>query len=241
VYGAFERRDNVLHITPVYITATTLDDAWFQSLDALLHTGRRFTIDQGSYAGQTRVELDWYTCHITRPWARDPDSGRPRVPVMPEGSTIPPPVDPEYIDNYVSYLMTADAQPGEDYTYGERLWSTDICQIPMIIEIYRSRGHRNNQLVLQVAMPSDIDLDDPPCLRHIDTRVQDNKLHFYPYFRSWDLWGGYPANLAGISVLQEYMASEIGVEQGEMVVSSKGLHIYQYVEQLAMARTHVGG
>jgi len=33
-------------------------------------------------------------------------------------------------------------------------------------------------------------------------------LHFVLYFRSWDLWGGFPAKLAGIQLLKEYMASD---------------------------------
>ena len=78
---------------------------------------------------------------------------------------------------------------------------------------------------------------DPPCLRHIDMRIKENTLIFYPYFRSWDLWGGFPANLAGIAVLQKNMADEIGVEPGPIVTSSKGLHIYGYVEELAKLRT----
>jgi len=91
-------------------------------------------------------------------------------------------------------------------------------------------------MILQVGQPMDIRLEDPPCLRHIDTRIQDNKLHFFVYFRSWDLWGGLPANLAGIQNLKEYMATEIGVEDGEMVVESKGLHLYGYAEELAKLR-----
>lgn len=106
-------------------------------------------------------------------------------------------------------------------------------QIESIIWTYKNKGYRNNQMVLQVAESSDIILKDPPCLRHIDTRIQDGKLHFFPYFRSWDLWGGFSANLAAIQILKEYMASEIGVEDGEIIVSSKGLHIYMYCFKLA--------
>jgi thymidylate synthase len=91
--------------------------------------------------------------------------------------------------------------------------------------------------VLQVARHDDYMLEDPPCLRHIDMRIKDNTLIFYPYFRSWDLWGGFPANLAGIAVLQKTMADEIGVKAGPIVASSKGLHIYGYVEELAKLRT----
>jgi len=48
-----------------------------------------------------------------------------------------------------------------------------------------------------------------------------------------DLWAGFPSNLAAIQLLKEYMASEIGVDDGEMVVMSKGLHIYEYCWDLA--------
>ena len=109
-------------------------------------------------------------------------------------------------------------------------------QIEWVIDTYKRFGHRNNQMVLQVAHPSDATLIDPPCLRSIDTRIQDGILHFFVYFRSWDLWGGLPANLAGIQNLKEYMASEIGVDDGEMIVESKGLHLYGYAEELAKLR-----
>lgn len=112
-------------------------------------------------------------------------------------------------------------------------------QVEFIIDTYKKYGHRNNQLVLQIAQPTDLLLSDPPCLRSIDTRIQDNKLHFFVYFRSWDLWGGMPANLAGIQELKKYMADEIGVEDGEMIVESKGLHIYGYAEEFAKIRCMV--
>jgi thymidylate synthase len=106
-------------------------------------------------------------------------------------------------------------------------------QIELLIWTYKNKGFRNNQVVLQVAHPADMLLKDPPCLRHIDTRIQDGKLHFIAYFRSWDLWGGFPANLAGIQLMKEYIASEVGVEDGEIIASSKGLHLYNYVWELA--------
>lgn len=91
-------------------------------------------------------------------------------------------------------------------------------------------------MILQVGHPTDLTLLDPPCLRSIDTRIQDGKLNFFVYFRSWDLWGGMPANLAGIQFLKEYMAGEVGVADGEMIVESKGLHLYGYAEDLAKLR-----
>jgi thymidylate synthase len=108
-------------------------------------------------------------------------------------------------------------------------------QVEFMIWNYKKYGHRDNQMVLQIAHPNDMLWQNPPCLRHIDTRIQDNALHFMPYFRSWDLWGGFPANLAAIELLKQYCALKIGVENGEIVASSKGLHIYKHTFELGEA------
>ena len=55
-------------------------------------------------------------------------------------------------------------------------------QIEWVINTYREFGQRNNQLVLQVAHPSDLTLLDPPCLRSIDTRIQDEYPAFFCVF-----------------------------------------------------------
>ncbi|MFC1994405.1 thymidylate synthase, partial [Chloroflexota bacterium] len=120
------------------------------------------------------------------------------------------------------------------YTYGEDLES----QIPEIIRMYQADGHNTNQGFMAVGSRESIKLPDPPCLRGIDTRVMDGKLHFILYFRSWDLWAGFPSNLAGIQMLKEYVANEIGVEDGELIALSKGLHLYDYTWDLA--RTSAG-
>lgn len=254
------------------IQARDLPDLWFQAVHDILDHGRRFTIDRGSYAGQTRLEYDYFTGHVRFPGTQ------PLLPDIPAGCGIPNPVEEAYIyggegyeRSYIEYLMTGHKAPGESYTYGERLtrvpitgdkltwWQTNhteiidkrdvdgniiteqdgtlyLNQIEWVIDTYKRFGPRNNQMVLQVAHPSDVTLLDPPCLRSIDTRIQDNALHFVVYFRSWDLWGGLPANLAGIQNLKQYMADAIGVKDGEMIVESKGLHLYGYAEDLAKLR-----
>jgi len=154
-------------------------------------------------------------------------------------------INPEWIDYYSdeknkeiliqdepAWKMIEDA--AEKYKdHGINFIHENLSQIDLLIWTYKNKGFRNNQMVLQVAQPDDMLLQDPPCLRHIDTRIQDGKLHFYPYFRSWDLWGGLPANLGGIQLLKEYVAAEIGVKDGEIIATSKGLHIYDYSFDLA--------
>ncbi len=258
------------------IESPTLDDSWFQLVINALHIGRDFKIDEGSFAGSTRKEFDFVVVHIWNPGLRCVD-GLPLIPVMPEGSTVPPPVDKDYLINYVPYILGSEVNEKESYTYGQRLNRVRVSldegralgmdrgreiykdylgsplenvvhdakkfldQVSLACWTYKNNGHRNNQMCLQVAQPKDMMLLDPPCLRHIDTRIQDGKLHFYPYFRSWDLWSGYPANVAGISMLQEHMAQEIGVEQGEMICTSKGLHLYDYAVSFAEMRCMIDG
>ena len=72
----------------------------------------------------------------------------------------------------------------------------------------------------------------------VSVRVRYGKLHFILYFRSWDLWGGFPSNLGGLQLVKQYMAEEIGIEDGEIIAVSKGLHLYDYVWDLAKLRTN---
>ncbi len=319
------------------INARDLPDLWFQAIGKVLQVGRRFVIDKGSYAGQTRLEFDYFVGRVKMPcWGIENVSNL--LPTIPKGMTLDPPCDVAYILDrekyerpYVDYLMTAEMNKDEAYTYGSRMVrafaSQLVCerykaqdkeivdlrdidgqklmldaeaqlyvnQIEWIIETYKTMGHRNNQMVLQIAEGGDCLLLDPPCLRQIDTRIQTDEqkdielllgfidryyrelvdkstedspiygtfrqledfalencpkaieefniterpeyLNFIIYFRSWDLWGGLPANLAGIAHIMQYMADSIGVLPGQMICESKGLHLYGYAEQLAEMRT----
>lgn len=274
-------------LNPIFVDAITLPDAWFQAVYQCIHHGRDFIIDRGSYAGDKRLEFDYFTAHITKPWVGSESDINLLLPHLAEGCNIPNPVEDGYLDNYVaSYLMGSELAKEESYTYGQRMtkypisqewanqyWSSGdmikssgkpwkqiliqdkefweneniiiweegkpfLNQITLLIEIYKNKGYRNNQMVLQIAHPSDMLLQDPPCLRLIDTRIQEEAdgkiyLHFFPEFRSWDLWGGFPANLGGIELMKQLIAAEIGVENGSMIVRSKGLHLYKYVWELA--------
>lgn len=214
-----------------FIKARDLPDAWFQCVYQILDTGRTYTIDRGSYEGQKRIEFDYITIHIKYP------GKRPLLPDIPPALGIPNPVDNDYLDQYLPYVMTSTKKEGEEYTYGEYLEP----QIKEVIRMYREDGHGTNQAYMTVGDPKTLYLSDPPCLRGIDTRIKDNKLHFAVYFRSWDLWNGFPANLGAIQLLKEYMAESIGVEDGQIIAASKGLHLYDYIWELAKLRTMKSG
>ena len=227
-----------------------MDDAWFQCLAEILEKGFVYKVDRGSYAGQRRLEFDFVSIRVKNP-------AHQIIPIMPESSSVPAPTSMDYIRQYLQYLLTSAKTGSEDYTYGERLVDPKVkvrtesggrkmvremplqCnQIEEVIKIYKTQGAGTNQAIMEIGMPSDIKLQDPPCLRLIDTRLRYGKLHFFLYFRSWDLWGGFPSNLGGLELVKQYMAGEIGAENGEIVACSKGLHLYEYAWELAKQRTH---
>ncbi|MBT8350908.1 MAG: thymidylate synthase, partial [Deltaproteobacteria bacterium] len=109
------------------ITARDLPDLWFQAIHDILDHGKRFNIDRGSYAGQTRLEYDYFFGHVLHPHSE------PLLPDIPPSCGIPNPVEEAYIyggegyeRSYIEYLMTGHKEPGESYTYGERLTRTPI-------------------------------------------------------------------------------------------------------------------
>ncbi len=210
------------------IEARDLSEAWFLCLRKTLTEGYQYKIDRGSYAGQQRKELDLIVLQVRYPGTR------PLIPDVPQG--VPPPTSMEYVESYLPYLMTAYKREGEQYTYGQYLEG----QISEVVKMYKEDGLNTNQAFMAVGNEESISLSDPPCLRAIDTRIRDGSLHFILYFRSWDLWAGFPSNLAAIQLLKEYMSSEIGVADGELIAMSKGLHLYEYSWEQARAAAGMG-
>ncbi|MBI2328246.1 MAG: thymidylate synthase [Chloroflexi bacterium] len=210
------------------IDARDLSEAWFLCLCKTLTEGHQYKIERGSYSGQQRKELDFVVIQVKYPGTR------PLIPDVPQG--VPSPSTMEYIENYLPYLMTAHRAEGEQYTYGQYLEK----QIAEVIKMDKEDGYNTNQAFMAVGDSQSIFLSDPPCLRGIDTRIRDGRLHFFVYFRSWDLWAGFPSNLAAIQLLKEYMASEIGVDDGEIIATSKGMHLYEYAWDLARATARIG-
>ena len=203
------------------IEARDIPEAWFLCLRRVLEEGYEYMIDRGSFEGQRRKELDLAVVQIRQPGIR------PLVPDVPQG--ISPPTTIEYVESYLPYLMTSFKAENEEYTYGEDLEP----QFPEIIQMYKEGGCNTNQAYMAVGNRDSIYLSDPPCLRGIHTRVRYGQLHFIVYFRSWDLWGGFPSNLAALQLMKEYMASEIEVDDGELICLSGGLHLYDHTWEWA--------
>ena len=201
----------------VLIRAFDLPSAWYQAVNLIYREGDIFRVEKGSEITLTKklsVSLE-----IDHPEHR---------PLIDEKA----PCDIKYVEEvYLSYLFLPEKSPEESYTYGERL-RKPVDQIGEVVNKYKEfKGDRQNIMVLRI--PQDLHIDDPPCLTIIDTEIYDDKLHFFPYFRSWDCYAGLPANLAGLQILKEHMAKEIGVQPGKTVAYSKNLHLYERQLQFA--------
>lgn len=75
-----------------------------------------------------------------------------------------------------------------------------------------------------------------PCLRGLDFKITEGYLVTHVIYRSWDLYSGYPENIGGFTLLNQYIASELGVEPGPIAFSSKGMHVYEHHLEILNSR-----
>lgn len=197
-----------------------INDAWFSAVREVLQHGKWRRIDDGSFAGIRRLELDYLLLSISYPGTRPLE-----VQLCPN-FPIPSPVAPGYLVKYLEYLITKKSNENEEYTYGDFIEA----QLQMVIDKFRKSGFGTNQCCITIGNEKSIFLDNPPCLKVIDMRIgDDDVLHWFLYFRSWDVWAGLPANLGGLQLLKEYVAKELKVIDGTIIVCSKGAHLYEYI------------
>jgi thymidylate synthase len=254
------------------IRATTLADSWFQLIYALVraNVGRTvYTIDKGSYVGQKRLEFNYAVVQIDHPEVRPLIPDLPphiNIPAPVESMEY---VE-EYFSNY---LMNPQLEENETYKYAtwlapgaerviEQLRSAPgNNQAAISLGGFALGSDKHEKALISVESPTVnikvrdvIDTDnmidpatgqrDPACLRLVDFRyTEEGLLHMFVYFRSWDLWGGYPANLAGLQLYKEYIAESIGAKPGKTIAQSKGLHLYDHAIDVAAQRlgmTEVG-
>ena len=104
--------------TPIFISATTLNDAYFSTLWNLWHHGREYTITEGSFKGHKRIEFDFCSGFITLPHER------PLAPIMP--NLVDPVTSDEAIEQYfANYLMNPKLSTNEEYRYSSWINGAD--------------------------------------------------------------------------------------------------------------------
>jgi len=245
------------------IEATSLGDAWFQALYKIMTEGRRYLITKGSYEGIHRVGMPSFI-NIGYPGERPlfpimPEGSSIPAPTSEEDIQ-------QYVLYLMDSLKQPNEHYtyGEDLHWQIR-WAIEHYKTggygtnhgymtvgrPETVHFYDRdvdyeekitiRDRKTGALLREHTISNSWNRDEQvetssQCLRGIDTWIADGKLHFWCYFRSWDLWGGFPVNLGGIQLVKEYIAGELGVEDGSMIVSCKDLHVYEHTWAVALMR-----
>src|SRR5512135_238355 len=146
--------------------------------------------------------------------------------------------------------MDPQLAENETYKYASRIhypMPKGGTQLERVMQILKETP-LTNQAIIEIGSPEDPDVCigndgklDPPCLRLLDFKAipagDRLALTVSCYFRSWDLWAGFPTNLGGIELLKKLVASEAGLKSGPMYAYSSGAHIYGYQEDIARMRT----
>jgi thymidylate synthase len=115
--------------------------------------------------------------------------------------------------------------------YGPRLFgrhpSQGVNQIASVLEKLR-RDADSRQAVVQVYLPQCdwVPSRDVPCLCQIQFFLRNQRLHAIATMRSQDLFRGMPYDIGWLTLLQEYLASELGVALGTYAHVCGSLHIY---------------
>jgi thymidylate synthase len=208
----------------VKISAFDCPDAWFKTLSSIWREGDVFRVGFGSEETETK-KLN-LSIEIEHP------ENRPLV-------SDKAPCDFKYVQGYaLEYLWSGECAETEVYTYGSRL-NKPVNQIEEAIKRYVEE-QRDRQVTMVIRLPTDIKKfnennkkSEPPCLSLIDTEILDNQMHLTCYFRSWDAYGGLPANIAGLQLFNEAFVAEINergnlsLKTGKLIFHSKNCHIYQ--------------
>ena len=209
-----------------FVNVYNIDSAWRESMLLCVKNGYDFLVKRGSYVGQIRKQLQDVHIKITNP------GRRPLAPFMPPG--IPGPTSEDKISSYfLRYLFSGDKAENEQYTYGQFI----VAQWDHVVNLLNSSGGNTNQACIAIGDAGTTMLSDPPCLRVISFKVVDGKLTMTLFFRSWDLYAGFPENLGGLQLLKELMLSslEFPCLDGPIIAYSDGLHIYsQYFDVVDM-------
>lgn len=153
------------------------------------------------------------------------------------------PITEADIATYIPYI-TEDkvVEAGGKYTYGSRLRSHfGIDQIQQIVEKLIKEVD-SASCTMNLWDTEDHTRGGSPCLVNVWVRVQDTKFILSATFRSNDMFGAWPSNIAGLIGLQKLMLSELhqrglrGLTLGPIITTSQSAHIYDdtfsYVDNL---------
>ena len=248
-----------LNFQPVQIVANDLNDAYFQLLTYVYNYGRKYKIDTGSFAGAYRLEFDFCSGFIKYPHTRPLSPIMPEgIPPVTTDAELELTYFPNYLMNpelegnehykYSSWINGTDHYSEfKYYVYNDekefyKTINIENTETPLewVIRHFKEKGYGNNHCYINVGnVDSGFNYDisynneserrTSPCLRGLDFKIKNNYLIISCIFRSWDLYAGFPENMGGLALLNQYVAEQLDdVKPGPLAFTSAGLHAYDY-------------
>lgn len=130
---------------------------------------------------------------------------------------------------YYPEMMTARRIPGAAYNYGQRMRAQDgINQVKEIIELLKRRpfSKKAYAVLYRVDDWKKADSSDTPCMTQLHARVTQNKLFLTAYFRSQDMFHGWPRNAFALRRVQKEIADGVGFPMGPLTIITMSAHMY---------------
>ena len=126
------------------------------------------------------------------------------------------------------------------YTYHDRItclryteWDSNgdivlhhVDQTKFVVDDLR-KDPFSRRAIINVRSPYDIGSDDPACLQSIQFFIRHNRLDCSVLFRSNDLFEALYMNAFALILLQQKIASELGIEVGTYKHMANSAHVYE--------------
>jgi thymidylate synthase len=210
-------------MNPTTITGGSATNVWLHSLLALVDRGERV-----SPRGMGTLELRPAVLVLENPrdrWVSIPERklskrlGYLEALMLLAGVSYPE-LLVKAAPHYASFV---NAETGRlDGAYGPRVGP----QLPYIRDLLR-RDPDTRQAVVTVFGPIDHrESKDVPCTVSLHFMVRNGTLELVVYMRSNDVWLGWPYDVVMFTVLQEAMATDLGLEPGQYTHVDGSLHLY---------------
>jgi thymidylate synthase len=194
------------------------EDAWKKALSLVMNKGKDF------------VDRDNRTCrevlNISIGVEDMSDVTKPIEVLNSYGKWVYPP-----LEELKAIILSRHEIPGYYYNYGARAFNfntinqVDKYVIPLLKKDSSSR--RATVVFYDPVKDSSLFKRDIPSTIMMNFNIRDGKLNVSIVIRSNDLFFGWPTNLYQTSVMQKYVAKEIGCEIGGIMTSSISAHIFE--------------
>jgi thymidylate synthase len=211
----------------MFISQENLDDALHELLTAVLNKGARVSSTKGD-----NIELLGVLIEIQNPRSRLSLTETRGKPFSCVGELLWYLSGSDKLDFIEYYIPTYRNYVEEDGTisgaYGPRVFSP--CgnnQFQNVLDLLK-RKSTSRQAVIQIFSSNDIATQrkDTPCTCTLQFFVREKQLNIVVCMRSNDAYLGFPHDVFAFSMVQEIMASALGLDLGTYQHFAGSMHIY---------------